>query len=857
MFKHFTVENPGNVNLLNLRLAKYTNQGGNYLSWGIFSSTVDEFGWLDAQVGLWSDIDEAYALTPQVILQKARVGDRGPSVLQTNPRIRPNPNLGDVFGPFQTLTVPNSSTFPTTRFGDDPRVAVTLPIGFPVGTYSQLMRVIEDTNLDESLAINGTNALEAFSDPSFILSFKARETRLTNDYTKFTAPMTDEPGVIGTPGAQFLHQNLQPTAARVSVGAGLGHMLVAWTSSRAGDVATQPLAASGNDRYRIYLAGLDGGGGGQGDPTNGIRDLPTFGYNTITKWFHSSPSSTNGYPGPAYLFPTVAGETVVAGTDKYGAPALPARGQVNSIVGVPVATGPAQFPNFDMAFIGEAQKQTPSGRQGESRLFTTRVAVPAGGTPSADGTPYPMPYDIYSQKGRPTIVRVGDVTGTAANEDLSYIAYSAISAGNSRIFWTSFDYNTRTNATTGGYTPPEAIEFGEGFESVASPSMTVRPYTGYLNSAVPPANIQAIFDLSFTGKLRGRKSSEVFLGRLPFDDPTNPLYYPLISEEKLVPDSESGQFRSRGIEWNMDSNPLTMPRLGLKTGAAAPVDIVVAGSTRLDTKTKLMVVDTTLGGKAYIDPRMGTVRLSTGLPLSTQSLVLTYQPKFLRVSTGTTAAYSGVSQFNDTRFDGVSFDGSGNPVITKYWVRPNGAGISAGDNPRVNRYWLNYNRAAAGAGQAARPFMKTMRFGLNLGLQIHTNQNGNISLLNVTDGGGNPVTGFFQVDPVKGKVYFSPSDEDREVRVTFNMVDPSTGASLGATTVTGFVTPISEQDETPVPIEQAVNESNMYAFPDPFDSPTFPRPNLVWMFWSSTRGGSPDLYFQTVAPRFAPQVSGN
>src|SRR5690606_7176315 len=119
MFKSFVVENPGNVNLLNLRLAKATNQGATRLSWGIFSSSVDELAWIDSGVGLWSDIDTVYARTPQVIAQKPRVGDRIPAVFQTNPNIRPNPHLDTAGGRF--LPAP---------FSDNPRVAVTVPIGF-------------------------------------------------------------------------------------------------------------------------------------------------------------------------------------------------------------------------------------------------------------------------------------------------------------------------------------------------------------------------------------------------------------------------------------------------------------------------------------------------------------------------------------------------------------------------------------------------------------------------------------------------------------------------------------------------------------------------------------------------------
>lgn len=860
MFKPFVVENPGNVNLLNLRVAKATRSNVGRLSWGIFSSSVDELAWVDAGVGLWSDIDQVFARTPQVLLQKPRVGDRSSSVLQTNPVIRQNGNLDTPGGRF--LAAP---------FSDNPRVAVTLPIGFPVGTYSQVMRVIEDTinsnnggliTDNEALSIDGGNALEAFSDPTFSLTFKARETRLTNDNTRLTAPMIDESAVLGTAGAGFIHQNLQPTAARASNG-DLGDLLVAWTSSRASAVEAQPTNASRNDQFRLYLAGLNNNNltppahrNLTTDGSNGVVDLLGFTNSSGSRWFNAAPGSANGYPGPAYLYPTVAGETIVGGTEKYGAPALPSKGQVNTVAGV--ISNPVQFANFDMPFVGEAQKQTPSGRVSESRLFITRVTMPANGTPDIRPNPIAMPFDLYSQKGRPSAVRLGDLTATPTPEDLTFIAYSALSAGNSRAYWTSYDDLAQGNATQ-GWSAPQPINFGEGFESVTSPSVTVRPYTGWLNQDTDPNNnIAAVFDISFTGKLRGRRNTEVFQGRLPTFDPSNPINFPAVSNEVLTPDSETGLFRARGVDWDVTQ----LVDLRLETSPGVYAAIAPVASMRLDKTTGLMVFDTTLGGKAYLDPRMGTVRLSTGLPLSTQRLVLSYTPKFMRVSTGTTAGYSGVSQFNDNRFDGVRIGDPLFPNITKYWARPNGSGIVSGDHPRLSRFFLTYNRAAAGAGQAARPFMKTLRLGVQLPHQLHTDQNGNITGLNVTAATGT-LNGFFQVDPVRGRIYFSPEDEDRQVRITYSAVDQSTGGAIPGLTYGAvgqpdvFVSLIPETDETPVPIEQAVNESNMFAFPDPFDAASIPRPNLVWMFWSSTRGGSPDLYFQTVAPRFAPQPSGN
>lgn len=838
MFKEFQVSNPGNVNLLNLRIATRVNRGGTLSSWGMYSSSVDEFGWIDTGLELWSDINQPFALTPQVILQKARVGERGDTYLQTNPRYAANPNLDT-----------NGGRFLPSPLSDNPKVAVSVPIGVPVGTYTQIIRVIEDTAaanqaLDMSL-VNPNITAETFSEPGMQLSLKVRETRLTNNFTKFSAPMTDDPTVLGSDTAAFLHKNLQPAGTR-TVNGGL---VAAWTSSRAANTATQPTQASGNDQYRIYLAGVNGSGAAPGglDPKNGLRDLFGF-FSPGIQWFQASPSTTNGYPAGGYLYPTTAGETIVPGTEKYGAPSLPVRGFVNPFAAGPLNAGdPTVFNSLDMAFVGEAMKQTSGGRTSESRLFMTRMVVDNTGVPTLDATPYPMPYDPNTQKGKASVVKMD------ANRSLAM--YSALGTGNTNIFWTIFDYNQRNDATTGGFTAPQTLNFGDGFESVGSPALSGRRYTGgEANLAGRP-----VYDLSFTGKLRGQSKTEVFLTRILADGagvPQSVVNFPEVAEERLTGNSQRSIFTATGVDWDI-TQPIV---LSIRNIGSTATQTLVSGTPKVDRETGLVVMDTKLGGKAYLDPRLGQVRFTGGLPLATSEILLQYTPKFKRVSVGTASGYTGASMFVDNRFEGLDA-----PRVTKYWANNSGGSIVAGDHPRVNRMVLTYNRAAAGAGQSARPMMKTMRLGIQLPYRIYTDETGNMSF-----GGtptlqlGAPVSGFFQVDPVKGRVYFSPEDEGKSVVIDFYWIDSSDGTAhryinpvTGNPGYTAPITWITETEEAPVPVEQAVNEANLFAFPDPLDDPAFPRPNLIWMFWTSTRSGSPDIYFQTMAPSFAPKPAGN
>jgi len=114
---------------------------------------------------------------------------------------------------------------------------------------------------------------------------------------------------------------------------------------------------------------------------------------------------------------------------------------------------------------------------------------------------------------------------------------------------------------------------------------------------------------------------------------------------------------------------------------------------------------------------------------------------------------------------------------------------------------------------------------------------------------------------VTKSTYITAADEGRAVTVTYSAYLPGPGQGTVSSFSTGAtVGLIDETVESIVPIEQAVNESGLSMFLDPFDPNSsdvrLRRPTMLWMVWSSTRAGSPDLYLQTYAPRLAPAGSG-
>lgn len=796
LFQPFSVINNGNVNMINLRIAKSTNVGGAYTPWGLFSPANHALGWIDTEYNLWSDIDSKFAITPSVAVQKPRVGDRLGTELSTNPVRRENAFLGVTSGAL--LTGPGSPT------PASPKVGVSIPIGTPSGIYSTLIRVIEDGNLDQSLSESAAgNPLEVFSDPSFVLRFTVRESRLTNTYTPKSAPMVQD---LVAGNESFLHQNLQPAGFRDLA----GNLVLAYASNAPAFNSAQPTQASTNDAWRLYIATLDGNTIGGSPGASPLRDLNNFA-NQGARWYRQE---VGPYPNtaPDVLFNSQGTESVIAATAKYGAPAFPSTGFVNPFG--------ANTNTIYLAFVGEAQKQTASGRVAESRLMLGEMQVDGAGVVTL-GAPAVLGADPQQPKGKPSIVQAGSN---------ATVFYGVAGTGQSQIHYVTYNGSTFGN--------PQVLNMGPGFESVSGPSVTSRTYQGAtFNTGGFTLNAgQPLLEMSFSGKLRGRPHAEIFFGRMACSAAASPqqfIYLPERFRDRLSSEPEAGLYRSEGVVWNASATI----ELGQVLNNVY-TNLEVAGSRTVDRESGIISFNAKLGGRVFLDPASGTVRFSNAIPARNAQILLTHTPRFVRVSgAGTSAPYSGSAIQFDNRLTG-EFD---------YWARPNNTGISPNEIVRTGRFWLTYGRGASGAGQATRPYMQTMRFGIQLPYAVHVQPNGALTQFQVTG-----ATGYYQVDPANGRVYFTGADENRSVQITYRAADEATGQPFTLDPLRFTVGLIKERSEQPVPIEQAVSETQLTTFLDPFDPQSPRRPGLVWMFWTSTRGGTSDIFYQTLAPRFAP-----
>ncbi|CAN5690056.1 hypothetical protein BH11ARM2_BH11ARM2_10130 [soil metagenome] len=848
LFQPLSVVNEGNVNMLDIRLAKRSSLTGPVLPWELTSNSVDPLAWLDGSMDMWSNFD--YVFSPRnrnntsnnrQVIQKSRVGDTVGTAMKVNPTPRLNANLP------VGVSVSND-----VAANLEPKVAVTVPIGFPVGSYSSKLRVIENwfadsTRSNEVLDPIGKN-IETFTEPTFDIRFNVRETRLTNAPTPRTEAQIDANQVPAAGSAQT-YQNIQPAAMRDP----FGSLIVAWTSNR--PVATNPGVPAGptpEGQWRIFFAGLDNAGGfgttGYNPPNNtgvsvirqmanattspannqganSLRDLD-FWLPQNGSWFKKPSALEGGYPAPNTNASALFGTTVVPESARYGSPSFPSQGRNFPLNPY---TPTQAFGSGFMAFVGEARASDGTTL---SRVFLTRVRTNDSADIDVDA-PVPqlaVPGEALSRKGHPVVVQTG--------ENAAIVLFPATS-GNA----TTIQYAYYSN---GAWTGPLPLPFGAGFSSVESIAGTIRAYQN--NMAAP------LLEVSFTGRLKGASASDTYLGRLPLVADANGYRLvedngalgfsvwlkPTLINQEPVTNLGSGLYRSNGVDWDRTLNIL--PRL--LTGDTVS-DLVVDSTRYYDADTGRISYDTTLGGQIVLDPSLGTLRLTGGSPGRNSKVILTYAPRFRRVSDGTGATSDANIQF-DRR---TASD-------TTYWRRASGAILNPNNQAdlsaaRLDRMVVAYTRGG-GQGQAARPFMRTLRLGVTLPTPIYTDAQGKVQQVDI-----NGLSGPYQIDPANGRIYVTSVDEGKIISIRYVGIVPGSGAASPTQNIKNLgVGLVEETREAQIPIEQAVNETGLTLTLDPFDpistSVADRRPSLMWLFWTSTRAGSPDLFFQSYAPRIAP-----
>lgn len=780
-FKPFTVVNEGNVNMLDLRIAKRIGQvpGPIYYSVSFGADGNDPLAWLDGAPNIISNINPPYVVNngaldpagnPRVTLHKARAGDRAGT----------------------QLTVPDVPYGLTPASNSQPVIGVAVPLGFPVGNYSQLINVVEDNRgFDQALLldVNG-NPLEAYTDPTMKVTFLNRETRLTGGVSGGSVTHID-PAI---PVSPFTYTGTQPSAFRDTSGG----LHVVWSGNRPTAV-NQPAGSQPQDAWSLFFSRL-GGVSPQNTPgvlgISPLRDLMGW-IGAAGNRFYSPPNGPLPTDPPATLFAGTPG--AIVGPAQFTWPSYPVNAR-------PGGTYETAYWN------GKVQKDdNGDGRPDfdDNRVFYTEYR-----TDGSMGAVQWIARDPRMEKKRIRPVNFGDP------ETMAILWYGE-SNGVTKMFQNvRLAYSTSGGDQTANWSGNNLIDPGQGFASARDPQPILR------NEGI---------DVVFTGQLRDRPQPEIFYAR--FGANRSGLIQGLIEQpqrlmENLVKEGNSGTYRARGVNWE-DDEPMQV--FATRVGSN-PFRIDTARNRTTDPNTGIISVDSALGGKIFLDRHVGTVRFSDP-PSGDLTIALRYTPNVVRVSElGTAGGHSNPSSFLDLR---PQWDRS-------YYFKLGGAAMQANDIPLATRYLHFYERGATGAGQTRRPYMKSQRLRIQLPAPVAL-QNGNIINLQVTG----MVGATYQVDPGNGRVYFELADEGRLVTVNYSYRDGN--GNVQQASVQDIVFWGTESTEAPVPIEQAIDEGTIFAFADPFGwSLSDPRPGLVWLLYTSTRNGTRDVYYLTLAPKFIP-----
>ncbi len=856
MFKPFTAYNEGNVNLLNVRLAKGTAEvaGGSitrYWPWQVLSLGNNDQVWLDAATDVHSDLDTHFA--PElngsglnyVVIQKPRVGDKRGRQLKVNPSARLNPNLTAV-GPFASPGGLLQPGFPS--LARDARIAITPPIGTPVGRYVQTMRLTEDLGQlgvggfnDEAISLGYTasgslNMFEAYSDPTFQVSFTIKETQLTGGpdnkviddwnilnpgsprkYSFVDNIISGETPV--TSGAPAQWSDIQPSGVRRNDGS----VTMAFASNRPVNYPGTGNPNPNDKSFGIFISRISGGVMGAPDARgedSWLRDLNKFtpADTTNRRWSAftgSIPASfitnatfpatlTTGVPGAGASI----GGSVIASQNRLSHPSLPTGGD-KDLAG-------ASMIRLALGMVGETKRQTASGLVTDSRIMMSEVD--AAGVLAA---PIVLDADPMMAKGKPSVVQNGNAVS---------LFYAGSSNGTSNIYQVLY--------TMGGtFTVPTQLRFGKGFESVSDPSAVL-----HIDAAGNPEVL-----LTFSGRLRGSSITEVFTTKLAVDPATlavlntntyfgqpNTVGGSLV--ETITYDPKFNGFRARGTNWSGTFTLRSSAGVSVFADATGvPTDTPVQ---TLDRETGLQSYPTIFGGRVTIDPALGLIRFtSTQLPKSIQ-MVLSYVPAQLRLSGASDSGYSAPS----TLFDG-RLAPSNTAATPALWFTPSGAiEPSNSANTLADRLLLTSVRGAVSGGQTSRPVMTSYRYGVRVGRAVLVNKDGSLGETVTVSGN----VGSYQLDAAAGRIYFTHLDDNRIVRIQI-------GAGPNAVDITRPVSLVGETVEEFVPMESALNEANMALFLDPRGD-VGNRRELVWMIWSSMRKGAPSLFFQTMARKITPHL---
>lgn len=824
-FKTFTIRNNGNVNLTDLRVLNTTG-----LPWVdprlrfLFSDQVQAVdlnnnGQLDPGEGfalsaqnIVSSLDPPFAANPATAPFALPVGTLGHVVSK--------PLVGDL-GP-TTLRIPDNRQYnwlkandPATNWPEPalPMISVQVPIGTPTGTYSQVVPVVAG---QPDVSLNMTNP---GTNPSMSVIVNVREARLTDGITSGSMPNVDIP--VGDP-VPPQWGDAQPAAFRLWSGTPgnvqTGSMGMLWSSNRDPSSPSTPAG-----RWNLFSSAL------QYDDS--LRTFVPQTSGGMAQWWTPAPAG-GGWPTDSDLAALFPG---------------PPNGLAGNVIPASVRfTGPSAGQDLTsgdtwLVFAGQAQKSAGGTVNSEHRIFY--------GRPDSSGLLDPATVSSIPTQNA-TLPKFSP--RIAVHNGRLFVFYYANVGGRFQLFYTG----NSSNGAPGSWSPDAQLELPEAVTAAAEPAAFFRPNLAEPDFERSRDRRDTFIDVIYSGIVKQRGNSDLLLSRFEVNGTRlSDSELPRVFEEEMVRDTRSiGTYISRHIGWDRpsggsgdsDDPVIRVLRWDPAAGAYLAPDVISTAPVAVDRETDLVQYDTSgmFGnryGRVMLDFTAGTLKFEKPLPVRDR-VVVDYTPETYRMTTGAQADMAPYAFLEKT----LRPVGSSDPSI---FPRNFSGPLS------VDRMWIFW-RQGEGALQSNTIYYKTLRLGLHLGRPVAVEADGSPTNLEINVGDAGPYDGPWEFDWANNRILFPAEAENLNIWVTYTSSDGRTYEEPQGFTKSPYkpLGWIRELEETAMPVDSMVNEGQVFAFADPdgLRNPSDPlyKPSLIWVFWTSSRSGSTDLYYQSLSPNF-------
>ncbi|HLK58684.1 MAG TPA: hypothetical protein VKU00_19085, partial [Chthonomonadaceae bacterium] len=888
---------------------------------------------------------------PQPTLGKPRVGDGSGRIATVPDMPHDAPNLPAFYNDA------NGNPVAFGNFFKSPEIGVAIPIGTPVGTYSNPVQVYEDntplqwaewlanssgfgsgSSHDGILNVTSAGApLEPRTDPTFTLKVSVGESRLTNLLTspQFQLSTLAQADVFNQPGGS----NLLPAVlmATGSDAAGLNRNLyMYWSTNRVGGGASNsPWTLA----YSFMNAPYASAPIVQGD-FNPVRP----GLGPQAAWW-SSPTLFQGWgkggtgnPAPLdYLFPSTPQQQANDQVGSFLPPFLGPGQPVNNTLRLssPAATGAVDFSggynslnyNDREAYLfwqGQIDKPQFVGQgnagvqqQRDTRSFWSQIGYK--GAPLPTGEPVNPTWSLLNDPAftklspKPLLVKLPARAGFAATKYL-YLFWHAGNASQTALY-----YNVASTVFLAiPFDPSKGAVFGNDIKLPTPGSLVWEsdPTPMYRHLIINNTDVDAI-DVVYTGVLKNRKTVEILLSRYAInraDGSLSLIALPAVQQETMSRVGTTHTYAARDAAWMQGSGPNgtltsadvsgqiqidwqhngvgqvyhlnTRPdgtkQLGQSDAAGGLVYYDMMA--RDDNGVPAVGADAYGGGQIVVDARSGTISFPQIPPGVADTILVSYQPFVMRLNASrdeTNVQRSSLvptGWVNDPAFaphSAITSAGNNTNAVAIFDRAPNTRGnLTApgvifnnnnvlqppGTLPELDRMWVLYRKSDPSGGVKSTIYYKAMRLMVKLPRPFAL---GAPNALGLQFLAANPVVaganGPYEVDWIRGRIYFTELDEGSQITVNYTYFDPVSnsnknsgnlrytvawGDEISTATQTGDQT----TPEVVLPTDQVVNEGQVAAVKDPFL-------DKLWVFWSSTRNGTTDLFYETIAPQFYPAAS--